>query len=559
MFVVLGIGRVLGAAFVALVLAVPVAAKEHQKSHIAFGLNGVSDWSSQHPFLDIIKTARPWFGHTPGQWGAISAEQLREFGAIGSDGMPLKIPPAVEAVETLILTDQPVGARHLSGRYHVLYDGEGKLTVTGRGRVVRRELGKQVFEYRPGGGFVGIRLTEINRGNPIRNIRVVKEDHLKAWEAGQIFNPHWLRIVETAKTIRFMDWGATNDSPIIRLEQYPKTSDFSYALRGVPVEIMIRLANEINANPWMTIPHAADNALVRHLAETVKAQLAPHLVAHIEFSNEVWNFIFEQSHWSMAKSEALWGEVGDGWVQYYGLRAAQVMDIWADVFGTSADARLKRIIGVQSGWQGLERPMLKGALATRELGKEPATSFDAYAVTGYFAGELSGDAILRPILDAAERNAQLAGQAKGLARVALREYVKQHRFDDAFSKAADIAANGSVRNLIDTMWPYHAEIADAFGLELVMYEGGTHATPLWEEVENERLVAFLTEFNYSAEMGALYGEVMDAWRAISDAPFNAFVDVAYPSKWGSWGALRHLDDDNPRWQAIQNMSKHSAN
>jgi hypothetical protein len=44
--------------------------------------------------------------------------------------------------------------------------------------------------------------------------------------------------------------------------------------------------------------------------------------------------------------------------------------------------------------------------------------------------------------------------------------------------------------------------------------------------------------------------LLAGWRLISDQPFNAFVDVYSPGKWGSWGALRHLGDDSPRWQAL---------
>jgi hypothetical protein len=40
------------------------------------------------------------------------------------------------------------------------------------------------------------------------------------------------------------------------------------------------------------------------------------------------------------------------------------------------------------------------------------------------------------------------------------------------------------------------------------------------------------------------------WAALSDAPFTAFNDVESPSRWGSWGLLRHLADDNPRWRAL---------
>ena len=44
--------------------------------------------------------------------------------------------------------------------------------------------------------------------------------------------------------------------------------------------------------------------------------------------------------------------------------------------------------------------------------------------------------------------------------------------------------------------------------------------------------------------------LLAGWAALSDQPFNAFVDVYTPNKWGSWGALRHLGDENPRWLAL---------
>ena len=83
-----------------------------------------------------------------------------------------------------------------------------------------------------------------------------------------------------------------------------------------------------------------------------------------------------------------------------------------------------------------------------------------------------------------------------------------------------------------------------------MYEGGTHvvASPEWRE--NTELTDFLSHLNYTPEMADLYEMLLDGWREVGGGPFNAFVDVAGPSKWGSWGALRHLDDANPRWEAL---------
>jgi len=32
--------------------------------------------------------------------------------------------------------------------------------------------------------------------------------------------------------------------------------------------------------------------------------------------------------------------------------------------------------------------------------------------------------------------------------------------------------------------------------------------------------------------------------------FNAYAGVFKPGRWGSWGHLRYLEDDNPRWRVL---------
>ena len=519
------------------------------------GLNGISDWSTQHPFLDLMKSARPWIGHLPGQWGGISFEDLLNQGTLDSQGWPLRIPAPATRLEALILTDQPAEAQHLSGEYLLRYEGLGTVDITGRGRVVRRSDGVIVFSYKPGPGAVGIAIEATDPADPIRNIRVVKTDRLALYDAGARFNPDWIARLGNVGTVRFMDWMATNDSSVESWSDLPQSGDFTYAWRGVPLPEMIALANELEANPWFTLPHRSDDGLVRKFAETTENLLKPGLVAHVEYSNEMWNFIFDQARWAQSRVEELWGDQGDGWMQFHGLRAAQVMDIWAEVFGPDTGTRLRRVVSVHTGWPGLESAVLTGDRAAAHLGRAPVDSFDAYAVTGYFGYELGEQGRLGALLESARAGAERRGRASGLSRVALREYVTEHRFDGVFEPAADIVRNGSLRTLTDELWPYHADAAHKAGLDLIMYEGGTHAAPVGEAVNDDALVAFLTEFNYSSEMGALYDTALNAWHGISADGFNAFVDVAPPSKWGSWGALRHLDDDNPRWRALLSSSE----
>jgi hypothetical protein len=83
-----------------------------------------------------------------------------------------------------------------------------------------------------------------------------------------------------------------------------------------------------------------------------------------------------------------------------------------------------------------------------------------------------------------------------------------------------------------------------------MYEGGTHVVGYGPAVDDQGLTDFFTHLNFTPEMGALYAELLEGWAGVSDQPFNAFVDVYRPNKWGSWGALRHLGDENPRWLAL---------
>jgi hypothetical protein len=514
-------------------------------------LNGISDWSTQHPFIDLMKSARPWVGHLPNQWGGISFEELVRSGVLNENGWPTSVPAATTRLEALILTDQPQDALHLAGRYHVFFDGSGKLEVAGLGHVQQREPGKLVFTYQPGEGSVGISISETDANDPIRNIRVVKEEHLELFKRGVLFNPAWIRRIGQVNSVRFMDWMNTNNSSVVHWSDMPNNRDFSYTWRGVPLGVMIALANEIDANPWFTLPHQADDAAVQRFAETVLDTLEPERIAYVEYSNEVWNHLFEQAHWAGRQAEARWGDVNGGWMQLYGLRAAQVMAIWTEVFGGAADGRLERVVAVQTGWPGLETFVLYGERVREDLGFDPIDVFDAYAVTGYFGGELGEPELVAKLLNEAEALAVQAGSSKASSRDTLHDYVSQNELRAVNQAAADMVRNGSLRELTEALWPYHAEVAHDAKLDLIMYEGGTHATPNWESVEDERLVTFLIEFNYSNEIAALYREALTSWSRISGNPFNAFVDVAPPSQWGSWGALRHLDDTNPRWDALR--------
>ncbi|MBV2359540.1 calcium-binding protein [Thalassococcus sp. CAU 1522] len=531
----------------------PPGARPDGAPALGMGLGGIADWNTQHPFIDVMRSARGWVGHRKGQWGGYDSTALRDGGYLNDDGWPVGLPDDAEMLEAIILTDQPDGALHLAGDYAVIWEGTGELTVGGRAKRVRQEEGRITFNYTPGDGYVGVQVRMSDPDDPIRNIRVVHVDHWPLFETGAIFNPDWIERVRDLRVVRFMDWMMTNGSTQVTWDDRPTRAQQGWSERGVPVEVMIALANQIGADPWFTLPHMADDDYARRFAEAVRDGLDPRLKAYVEYSNEVWNQIFPQARWAAEQATARWGSSETGWMQFYGLRAAQMMDIWSDVFGDQADSRLVRVVSTHTGWPGLEEDVLTAPLAFLELGRAPGDSFDAYAVTGYFGYEMGGAEMAADVqawLDAAEAMATADGEAQGLRRVALREFVKENRFEAAIAPAAIALEQGSLRELVEDVFPYHAAAAGRAGLRLIMYEGGTHVVAHGDRVNDDRLTEFFTQFNYTPEMARLYELLMAGWVDAGGTLFNAFVDVAPATKWGSWGALRHLDDANPRWDML---------
>ncbi|MDF1802047.1 calcium-binding protein [Thalassovita sp.] len=493
---------------------------------LAMGLDGIHDWSTQYPFLDVMKSARPWLGHLRGKYGGFEPEQLEDEGYLDEHGWPMEIPEGVEKLESYMLTDLPREAQYFTGRYRLTYDGQGILRVGGRARNVRYSPGEVTFTFEPGDGPVAVAIQKTEPADHIRNIAIVHEDHVDLFDMGVTFNPRWVSLIRDLRVVRFMDWMITNGSFVSDWRERPTPQDYTFNRRGVPVEVMVKLANQIGADPWFNMPHAADDAYVEAFATYVRDNLDPRRKAYVEYSNEMWNFLFEQTRWAMEQARNRWnGAEGDAWMQWTGMRAAQVMQVWTDVFGGTD--RLVRVIGVHTGWPGLEDPLFEAPLYMAEdpSHRRPADMFDAYAVTGYFG--IDGD-------DADMPDRILRWAKQGVVTEKLTDYLR----------------TGPLKDLTENVFPYHAKVAKRYGMQMIMYEGGTHIVGLNEWVDNEELTQIYTAYNYSVQVGSLYQDLLSGWQAAGGVLFNGFVDVAKPSKWGSWGAKRHLADESPRWDAL---------
>jgi hypothetical protein len=533
---------------------------------VGFGVNGISDWTVEQPFIDVMKTARPWVGHLPGQFGGFESKQLAAGGYLDENGWVKSVPKQVNAVSTLILTDLPEEATSVNGRYRLTYRGQGAIRLEGNARNVELDGNAIWFDFVAGPGNLLITISKSDpegTGDYIRDIEVVKEENIPLHEVGAIFNPDWIERIQDLRLLRFMDWMNTNDSTLSEWSQHPKVNNMTYAGTGAPAEVMVALANQIGADPWFTLPHMATDEYMRRFAEVVRDNLDPNLKAHVEFSNEVWNWQFQQAQWAEAEAKKRWGQESKG-VEFYGMRAAQMAQIWDDVFGDQADDRLVKVISTQTGWLGLEAPILTTPLWVAEdpaRNRPAAEYFDAYAITGYFSGGLGHDQkapTVKKWIQESRGAARAEARRQNLTGAARAAYVRQHAYDKVVSLAAKELRDGSLtgdkldtlNELIERIFPYQFDVAQKYGLKLVMYEGGTHVAAFGAWVDDPELTPFFMHFNYTPEMGEMYKTLLEGWKSVGGTVFNQFVDVSAPSKWGSWGALRHLKDQNPRFDAL---------
>lgn len=505
---------------------------------LGIGLNGISDWSTEIPFIDAFKSARNWIPQNTGTWDTHESLNLDANGWIRS--LPTSTSPEAYRYASTLLLMNP---NNPSGRYVVMYNGTGKLGYGFNAKKIDTESvpGRDVLQVNSADGqgiLLSVRETDPNKtGNYVRNIRVYRESDLPLVELGIRFNPDFLQKVKEFGTLRFMDWMKTNNSTQKDWANRPTVQNASWAPKGAPVEVMVELANLTGCSPWFNIPHQATDDYIRNFATYVRDHLNPDLKAYVEFSNEVWNWQFSQSQYALQQAEARWGKVDSGYMQWYGMRSAQMAQIWKSVYGTQAPNRLITTISTQTGWKGLENAVLNTPAWVAE-GNQPAyKSMDAYAITGYFSGKL--------------------GQPENADTI--RSWLTDP--DGGFGKAIQqlqqgglLPSNGDTVGDTVNGFKYHAGVAAKYGLPMVAYEGGQHIVGI-KGIENDtQLTNFFVQLNRRPEMQALYKQLLDGWYQSDGTLFNHFVDVGRADKWGSWGSLENLTQTtSPKYGALMDF------
>jgi hypothetical protein len=475
----------------------PAAAKGPR---LGVNLAAVNDWSREWPFVDVFKSSRPWF--TTGD------------GKVEYDDHGNPLPKPGRPAQTLMVRE--LDGHYPGGAYVATYEGAGKVEMSrwDVGRVVKSAPGRVEVEVKPGDGGLQLEITEADPKDPVRNVHVWMPGKEKA---DSPFHPLFRERLKPFGVLRFMDWQRTNNSTTAKWSPRPTPDDARYSTdAGVPLEVMIDLANACKADPWFCMPHLADDEYVREFARVVKGRLDPGLKVYVEYSNEVWNGQFAQTRWAQEQGRKL--KLGDPeGLRFYARRSVEAFKIWEEVFGGTD--RLVRVLGGQfaNPW------VSEQVLSWEDAGKHA----DALAVAPYFG----------------------------------------NRFGDP--KTADDVAKLTVDRLLDELndevkgpsretMQKQAETAAKYHVALIAYEGGQHLAGFAGAENNEALTNLFLAANRHPRMYDLYREHLKNWSASGGGLYVAYSNVARPGKWGCWGALEYQDqpaEAAPKYRALIDFGK----
>jgi len=454
---------------------------------VGVNLETVTDWHQQTPFVDAFKSSREWISHqaSPFSWGTGPAVNTDEL------GWPQSL-QSNQWIESIIFADG--SPNHPDGIYNIRYDGVGTVEPRAGGNgsltILEQSQGHIKINLQvPSDGLFTIRITDIVQ--PIENIRV----YLPGFDnSSRIFHPNFLRSLDAFDTIRFMNWGRTNNNPCITWTDATNFFNYTQATeQGVHPLYMIDLCNKTRKNMWICVPHMADDLYVQYLGLLCRIALDPDLTVYLEYSNEVWNSQFQQTQYAQTQGLALglhptsWHA---GWL-YYSQRSVEVFNLFSSFYNQVGTRNLVRVLAGQS-----VNPWVNNQIMDWQNAYQSA---DAFAVAPYFGGGF-GNLSITPTAPTFSVPYLLS-----LCQINL---VNNHR---VYTR----------QNAIN---------AQQRGLQLLAYEGGQHLAQ-----NNQTLTNLFVAANRDPGMRQLYYNDLDNWFTEGGELFMLYRLTGDYNKYGSWG------------------------
>jgi PKD repeat protein len=483
-------------------------------------INGLADWEPHRMFRNFLKNTRSEpipYDESNGQW---SFDNFREvLGQMNFDenGYPVGIPQITNEgnIKLRYFTSAEGQNMPPAQSYVLLYEGTGMITLHGTTSNVERQNGKISFDL-GGDGTFWFQIESSDPNNHIRNIRIVRKEDEGEDIVANPFYKTFLEKTEPFQVLRAMDLMHTNNNTIKKWEDRKLPGYFTYGGdTGMPLELVIQLANQTKKDIWVTVPHAADEMYIRNMAQLFKDDLDPNITIFLEYSNEVWNWIFEQAQYNINNNP-----LGLMYGRAYAQKARKVFTVWHEVFGDEK-CRVKRVLGIQAGFNYLNEHILT------HLSQD---EWDYGSPTHYFG--LDHGETGNPRLD-------LLGEA---------------------ATVQDIMANA--RDHFETFIPFVKEDyrnIQILGKEVITYEGGQHFVGNVFGIPYEYQQA-MWDAQHSNEMYMMYQTMLDSIKTWGCKLATNF-SLAGPQEniYGSWGVMDNIDVTGPYRETAPKYQVHIDN
>lgn len=505
----------------------------NESSPLGINTNEAMETDASLPFIDLFRFALPFE----------SARPWLTKGEIDYDdhGWPRALNGG--QVGTRFLNVIPADALP-GGTYTVRYEGEGRLQYGGAAKLVKSSPGKDlirlesldektitatlyIMESNPKNHLRNIRVLMsggICEGAPLKRVDSAKQCSGKSYQAFAdhyediTFNPAYLNFMKDFKVIRFMNMSGVTRNDLRYWKDRPNLDEATWGgpegQRGVPVEIMVKLANQLNINPWFNMPHNAGDDYLRRFAEYVKQHLKPTLNVYIEYTNEAWNAVFVPQAEHMKQKGTIAKLDTDRRIagfKYYSKHSVHIFKLWEDVFGDAR--RLVRVMGGMTTDNSMTEIILAYQKAYQYV--------DAVAIAPYF------------YIDQKEL-AALSG------------------VDDVFAALSAPDNRYSIDNLLKVI-RQQAETATAYGVDLIAYEGGQHLVDHKTHKMTEGATPHLVVANRDPRMADEYQRLLAGWKDVGGKLFVAFSAPRPPTWHGSWGIKEYIsqpDAETPKYNAL---------
>ncbi len=561
------------------------------RSGVGLNLSAVSYYSGEIPTIDVMKRAGAWmtqcngttgcanFAHGAGTWDTQEESALD----LDANGYPRTLPAGNDTAVKYRKVTTMLSANGMlpEGRYIVRYDGAGTLTYGGFAskQASLSSSGRDVVDLKGGStSSFWLTIAATTPGNHLRNIRVyppggacASDLHtfvaeaascasakgafvpFESFPATNIWNPQFLADVKGFRTLRFMDWGATNNTLLENWGARPQMTDRAWTgINGVPIEAMLDLANTVSADPWINLPAHVNDDYVLQFARLAIQKLAPTLKVNLEYANEPWNYAFPATKWMLAQAQAAWpDEVAKGTNIYtlegnwYARRLVQACGI-AKNSSSDAGSRFRCISNTQAAQPSQTEQVLACTVAAKTLGQACAKSIDVVSIApyfGYYLGSTTQSATLLSWAAAPDGGLDKVFQELTGHDAAGRSIVAP------LAATASNAPHGAIAQATSWMEGTRA-VAAKYGLPMWAYEGGQHLVPPIASDPNSTITNLMIAANRDPRMQGAYEQMIASWQSAGGQVFTYFNHAALPSKWGSWGMKENMsDNNNAKWKA----------